>query len=254
MEADLLCQASGGCRWRVYSLDRPGMGISDFKHDRSLCDWPQDVTEFADSLGIGQFVVMGVSGGGPYAAACAWALPERVRAAGLVCGLGPVYDRKSLEGMRAFNRSMLALLHRFPNALSPTYRPIAFILSHWPLAMLDAHIHSLPLQDRAVLKDPTFRAVLANSFREAVRQGAIGGEQELKIYSSPWGFEPSEIKVPTGLWHGDLDTIVPCAMGCGLAAEIPRCRATIFHGDGHYSVLAHRRDEILETLLRIAGS
>jgi pimeloyl-ACP methyl ester carboxylesterase len=50
------------------------------------------VAELADSLGIDQFSVFGFSFGGPYARACAYALPDRVTRAGLVSCLGAIDD------------------------------------------------------------------------------------------------------------------------------------------------------------------
>ena len=76
---------------RVISPDRPGFGLSDYKEDRTLLGWADDVLELADQLKIKKFAVMGVSGGGPYSAVCAYKIPERVTKAGIVVGLAPVY-------------------------------------------------------------------------------------------------------------------------------------------------------------------
>jgi len=45
-------------------MDRPGFGLSDYKEDRTLLGWPNDVQELADYLKIEKFAVMGCSGGG----------------------------------------------------------------------------------------------------------------------------------------------------------------------------------------------
>ncbi len=77
---------------RVIASDRPGYGISDFQPRRRLLDWPCDVKALADRLSIDRFMILGVSGGGPYALACAHAMAPRLRAVGVVCGLGPVFE------------------------------------------------------------------------------------------------------------------------------------------------------------------
>src|SRR4051794_27325018 len=56
---------------RFIAIDRPGIGLSDYKKDRKLLDWDSDVTELADQLKIKKISVLGQSGGGPYAAVCA---------------------------------------------------------------------------------------------------------------------------------------------------------------------------------------
>jgi pimeloyl-ACP methyl ester carboxylesterase len=55
---------------RLVLVDRPGYGRSDHQPGRTLLDWPADVAELADALAIERFAVFGMSGGGPYAAAC----------------------------------------------------------------------------------------------------------------------------------------------------------------------------------------
>ena len=77
---------------RLILPDRPGLGRSDFQPGRTLLDWPRDVAELADALGIDRFAAFGVSGGGPHAASCAAALGDRVTAVGLVSAAGPAYD------------------------------------------------------------------------------------------------------------------------------------------------------------------
>jgi len=75
---------------RLIAVNRPGYGDSDFQPKRSLLDWPDDIVELADSLGINKFSVVGGSGGGPYAIACAYKIPDRIKKVGVVSGMGPV--------------------------------------------------------------------------------------------------------------------------------------------------------------------
>ena len=48
-------------------------------HDRTFASYADDLAQLADSLGVRQFFVVGVSGGGPYAYAAVALLPERVQ-------------------------------------------------------------------------------------------------------------------------------------------------------------------------------
>jgi pimeloyl-ACP methyl ester carboxylesterase len=50
---------------RFISLDRPGMGLSDFQPARRFGDWPADVIALADRLDIGRFAVLGLFGWRP---------------------------------------------------------------------------------------------------------------------------------------------------------------------------------------------
>jgi pimeloyl-ACP methyl ester carboxylesterase len=73
---------------RLVGVDRPGLGLSSYKAGRSILDWPDDVSELADFLQIKFFSVVGFSGGGPYALACAFRIPSRLIACGIVSGVG----------------------------------------------------------------------------------------------------------------------------------------------------------------------
>jgi pimeloyl-ACP methyl ester carboxylesterase len=63
---------------RVICPDRPGMGQSDFQSHRGFSDWPKDVIFLTEAIGLNQFSVLGVSGGGGYAAVCAATIPEKL--------------------------------------------------------------------------------------------------------------------------------------------------------------------------------
>jgi pimeloyl-ACP methyl ester carboxylesterase len=73
--------AQHGIRWVSY--DRPGYGGSTPHPGRDIASAAADVASVADALGIGQFAVMGHSGGGSHALACGALLPQQV--VGVVC-------------------------------------------------------------------------------------------------------------------------------------------------------------------------
>src|SRR5687768_17230337 len=85
---------------RLIAVDRPGHGLSDFKRRRRVAHWVPDVASLADVLGLDRFAVLGVSTGGPYAAACAALLPQRVRTAGIVSGWAPSNAPRTKPGLR----------------------------------------------------------------------------------------------------------------------------------------------------------
>ena len=53
------------------------------------------MAELADHLGINEFVIFAPSGGGPFALACAWQIPDRLAAVG-VFGRGYIYRLENL--------------------------------------------------------------------------------------------------------------------------------------------------------------
>ncbi len=102
----------------------------------------------------------------------------------------------------------------------------------------------LPPADRAVLKGRT-REILTASYREALRRGSRGSGRDLLLYCRPWDIDLQTIPGEVRLWHGEMDSIVPVAMGRRLAATIPRCRAHFLPGDGHFSLPVRHLEEIL---------
>jgi pimeloyl-ACP methyl ester carboxylesterase len=77
---------------RVVSYARPSYGGSSPNPGRNVASAAGDVAAIADALGIGQFAVMGASGGGPHALACAALLPDQVFAAVTLAGVAPFTD------------------------------------------------------------------------------------------------------------------------------------------------------------------
>src|SRR5215204_6111862 len=98
---------------RLILVDRPAYGLSDLHPGRALLDWPRDIAELADGLDVDRFAVFGMSGGGPHAASCAYTLPDRVSALGLVSSPGPVWDRPELRfSAPRHRRPMIQLAER----------------------------------------------------------------------------------------------------------------------------------------------
>jgi pimeloyl-ACP methyl ester carboxylesterase len=231
---------------RVVAIDRPGFGGSTHARGRRLLDWPGDVAALADSLGLERFLVAGYSSGGKYALACAHALPDRVEAAGVVSGVGPPDTPGFRDGLSRNDRLTMTLGTRA--------RPLA--LAYWGLARAmvnrrpDSFIAELEKEaseaDRAVLADPEVRALVVATSREALRPGVRGLVQDIVIQARPWGFRLEEVGVPTRIWHGDRDEIVPLHHSTHAAGRIPDAELTTFEGEGH--LLAGRFPEIAAEL------
>jgi pimeloyl-ACP methyl ester carboxylesterase len=89
--------------------------------------------------------------------------------------------------------------------------------------------------DRDILARAEVRASLQAAMREGLRPGIEGAVQDLRLYCGPWGLPLAEIDVPTILWQGSEDTIVPPAAAFALAQTLPNCRLDVIPA-GHYWV------------------
>ena len=64
------------------------------------------------------------------------------------------------------------------------------------------------------------------------------------MVSGRWGFDVRDITVPTQMWHGELDRIVPLKTARKMAEALQDCRLNIVPGAGHV-LLFHCWREIL---------
>src|SRR3712207_1112847 len=87
------------CALPIY--DRPGYGGSTLRPDRDVASAAAEASAVADALGIDRFAVMGHSGGGSHALACAALLPERVPGVVSVAGMAP-FDAEGLDWFEGF--------------------------------------------------------------------------------------------------------------------------------------------------------
>lgn len=232
---------------RVISPDRPGVGLSPRQPGRSLLDWPADVAGLADALGVERFMMLGWSAGGPYAAACAFALPGRVSTVGLVASSLP-------PSAATGDTSMMDRLFTYWSVRAPWADRIAFRAMGGLARLAPATFHALALMaldkpSRALVRGVP-PALHSGAIAEGLRDPA-GVVDEYRILGSEWGFAPEEISQPVQLWQGDADNFVPAGWSDWLAARIPHARLTRCPGEGHFLALA-RYPEIFTALLAAA--
>ncbi len=243
--AGVLAAPRGG---RVIAVDRPGYGISDFAPRRRIAQWPADVAALADALGLDRFAVLGYSGGGPYAAATAHALPDRVTAAAIVSGMGPATTRDATRRMSAGQRAFRFTVRRVTPAVHLAMRYLeGRITTDVESYLVQRHART-PACDLEVMERPTIRAVLKEDLREAFAQGPAGAAWDIGLMAEPWGFPLDAIRVPVHVWHGEDDRVVPVWLGRQVAAAIPGAHLHIVRDAGHM-LFVDRMEEILGSLI-----
>lgn len=232
---------------RIISVDRPGYGISDPYEGRTLADWPMDVAAIADRLGIDKFCVLGVSGGAPYAAACAHDLADRVRNAVIVCGLGP----PDAPGMAAAHLRLLRAVgswRDFPREpVLNFFRNIAMT----PFGeRLNKRMRALAPKGSKEWEalSPEFASLLRASWAEGLRLTTQGMISDAEIYGTAWHFDVNAIRVPMAVWHGSADATVPVSVGHFYAAHCSSARGHFPTGEGHFSLVRNYIDRIVASV------
>lgn len=240
---------------RLTLPDRPGFGLSDPQPGRALLDWPRDVAALADHLGVDRFAVYGFSGGGPYALACAWAMPERVTAAAVVGGEGPVRDVPVIWELEPDRGPYPGPGERTADDLEASLResavPFFQSLASDPEAWLD--VDEAPPEHRRITDDPRWRPGFVAVGRELAANGLEALLTEWRILElQPWGFRVDDLTVPITIWHGAKDPVVPVAVARYLADTTPGATLHVLEQEAHLLLWSHA-DTILRELVPPPG-
>jgi len=247
------------CGVRLIAVDRPGYGHSSHQPNKCLSDWPGDISQLGDHLGLERFGVMGHSAGGPYALACARFLSNRLFGCGVLSGLAPPARASLTEGMLLSNRIQSAIYRHWPHELDwiavsfwaltvPVLAPLLRRSRQHAERDVDRMIRRmLPSCDLAVVSRPEVRRMLvaeAVTFKCVTLRASV---QDMAICMRDWDFELAEIEMPVQIWQGDLDRNVPISHGHHQAEAIPQATLHLCPGEGHWLLVDHMA-EVLTAL------
>jgi pimeloyl-ACP methyl ester carboxylesterase len=197
------------------------------------------VAAIADTLRLERFAVIGRSGGGPHALACAALLSDRVTRAAALVSLAP-WDADGLAwfgGMAHSNVDAYTTAASDPELLSMRLMQAAAKIKADPTSHVAALNPEMPEADRRIVEDADIRALLAQNFAEALRYSANGWIDDVLAFCSPWGFDVADIKVPVLLWHGGQDVFSPVTHTRWLAERIPGALTIIPSDRAHFGAL-----------------
>lgn len=226
--------------------DRPGIGLSDYKPGRGLLDWPKDIEQLADNLGIRSFSIVSESGGSAYAYACAYSIPDRINKIAVVSGLCPLNIKSLQQNLSIKNRMTLSILKKSPaRLLNKMFANLKKNIENNPETFFSKAAKRASDIDRKLLSDPEFRNCYKNSIQNAFNQGYKGVIEDMRILAGDWGFDIKEISCGITLWHGENDLSAPIIMTKRVQELIRGCIATYFPGESHMSVMQLHAGEIL---------
>lgn len=236
---------------RLVTFSRAGYGGSTRHPGRRVVDVVSDTAALLEAIGATESYVAGWSGGGPHTLACAARL-SGVRAALVIAGVAPntATDLDFLAGMGQDN------LDEFGEAAAGEDRIRAYLDAARPglqSATADEIITEmaslLPDIDRAVLSDE-YGEDLATGYHEALRLGIDGWLDDDLAFLDDWGFELDEVSIPTALWQGTADLMVPPSHGEWFARHLAQADVTILDGEGHLSLALGALDRMMDRLTR----
>jgi len=226
---------------RAITYDRAGYGQSTRRPGRSVADVAGDVAAIADALGLDRFAVTGGSGGGPHALASGALLADRVTRCASVVGIAPFgpgglareeYFKGMVEGNVREIGWALEGEERLRPELEREAKELLSSIDNDPENPLGQD-YALSSQDLEVIGQGPFHQVLSASTHEGIGRSVDGMVDDDLAFVRPWGFDVSQISVPTAVWYGPHDTLVPTSHGEWLARQIPGAEVVILDG-GHF--------------------
>lgn len=228
---------------RVIAPDRWGYGATTPHPKPSLGTYAEDLAMFANELGLSRFALMGVSGGGPFAAAAASLMPDRISALALVAPVGPIAGESDSEITR-FHRLCFGPLAQTPMAIGAVFHTFRAILGLSPDLGMRLAMIRIAAADRRVLSQKEVASRLGDTFVEGLRPGVTGPITDLGLFGAPWGVNLGAARVPSRLWIGSSDQNVPRSAARRLAERLPRCQLIELEGQGHLWI-ANNYDVVL---------
>jgi pimeloyl-ACP methyl ester carboxylesterase len=238
---------------RIITPDRPGMGLSSPHPNLALLSYSADILALITHLKIPQFRVLSVSGGGPYALSCLYSLPATQCLGGqIVASLYPT--KLGLQGMSLSHRAVLFFSYWTPSFLgwllnwqlgSAARNPDKEVLKR----MFLKSAKSLPKRDQEAIEREDFGPAMLDACRESFRQGGSEGiARESYLLSLDWGFELEDIEMEgreVTIWHGKDDMNCPFGMVEKAAGLMEDAATRWVEGEGHGSLIAYHREEII---------
>ncbi|MFJ6690518.1 alpha/beta fold hydrolase [Streptomyces sp. NPDC091294] len=232
---------------RLIVPDRPGCGRSTHQPGRRLTDWPQDVAALTDHLGLERFQVVGLSGGGPYALACAATADARLAGTAVVNGVGPLDTPEAVAGLYDTNRFIFEAARRGPDSLAPVVSRLIGGTGGNGGDSLAALLAGMSPEDRANAAAHPELLTDSLDLDETAAGGIEGVTHDLWLSVQPWGFDLDRIAGPVDFFASDHDRNVPVRHAVDQAEHVPHSTLTVWPGTGH----SHAFTRLPEVLRRL---
>lgn len=215
---------------RLIVIDRPGYGNSALQTNFKLLEWPDAVSQLADKLHLKRFSLLGFSGGGMYALACAYKIPERIKQVTLVSSVAP-FETEVMQNY--INPGFKPLYELSASNEEAAIQQVSQLLSSVEVFM-DILLQILPPADKELFSKKHIHKHYLNGISLATNKGVVN---DLRNIVMPWQFDLKDIDLPIDIWHGRNDTLVGFAIGEYLSHTLTNSTSHFFDNRGHYFLL-----------------
>ncbi|WP_336366459.1 alpha/beta fold hydrolase [Marinobacter sp. C2H3] len=220
--------------FRILAPDRPGIGGSTYQPGRRLLDYPDDVRQLLDALGLNRFTHLGWSSGGSRTVACAYALADRMDRGLCLSGYTHFAEfpgRQTLiEGTRWPGPRLASLS---PTLVRWAVRLIVRLSRWYPGIYLREAQQLVSDDDRRILALPGVEAAFREDQRLCLASGGNAIATDLLTELGHWGFSLDRVPAPIEVYQGEDDPFVSPDYARHLAGALPQARLTLLPGIGH---------------------
>jgi pimeloyl-ACP methyl ester carboxylesterase len=249
LEASIYDEPAKKVGVRIIAVDRPGFGISTYKKGFRITDWPSDVVELADVLGLERFAVAGISSGSPYALACARFIPERLNACALVSGMSPLkVEGECLNPWQFVDPKEIqiaTMANIAPCVARQAFRYIAGQIIEDPHEAMKQFMKKAPPCDKELLADKAATRSYQQTVAECSRGGSKGLIESIGLEMKDWGFRLRDITAHVSIWQGGLDNVVLPASAKYMASRLPNHTLHLIPDAGHLTIIARYAEAML---------
>lgn len=229
---------------KLIAVDRPGYGDSDFQKERVIMDWPNDISEIADTFGIDRFSIIGYSGGGPYALACAYSIPDRLNKVCIISSMTPINAPDAKKGKSMLIPKQSDFLKRI------LLKGMNKMAINQPEKLFKNMYKSMLEADKKILAEENTRIAYKNTLIESMQNGYQGAKLDANLYADKWGFDLCNVRKHVYLFHGEKDLMVVNKSIKNIAGKLPDCQSVFYPDEGHISLIFNHFDEILTLLIK----
>jgi len=225
----------------LYVIERPGIGLSTPKPDRSIQDFSDDVAEFCAHEGFPKAAFVGISGGSPYALAMARYHPERVAGLTLISAMAPLSEKPNFKELPLRMQLLFSLAGKAPGFSTGITTVLMKLIGPRIDRLFPLLLTHLPESDKRLLSGTNALDLFQRDVLQAIRNGTAQLVKEISLLLAPWNFKPSEIHSRVHVWHGRQDSILPFSLARNLLAELPETEQHILPDKGHFFALEEAR-------------
>ncbi|HTN32373.1 MAG TPA: alpha/beta hydrolase [Marinobacter sp.] len=232
--------------FRIITPDRPGIGGSTYQYHRILLDYPDDIRELADALGLRRFSHVGWSSGGSRTLACCYKLHQRIDLGVCLSGYTNFVEYEGTHRLIEATRWPGPQLARFsPGLMRLLVNVVVWFSRRNPGLYMREAEQLVSEEDRRLLQYFLAEELFRQDQMECLASGGRAIATDLLTELVDWGFRLAQIRTPVLVYLGEQDPFIPVDYARHLVKNLSNAQLTLMPETGHLYPLAGEFQNLL---------